>query len=350
VFIHEWGHYLIARLSGVKIEVFSIGFGPEIFGWHDKHQTRWKVCCIPLGGYIKMFGDANAASVPDSDKLQQLTLQEQKQAFHTKPLWIKSAIAAAGPVANFILAIVILSICFSFYGKPFATSQISFIQAGSPAERAGLAKGDIILSINGQNITEFRDIERIISINPDTELKITLKRGEHHITKKVHPEIVELKDNMGNKAKIGRLGIGSSVVEYKKFNLLDSTVLATYETWNISSLILKTLGQIVTGKRSAGELSGPIFIAKYSGHSLKQGWGATLGFMVILSINLGLINLLPIPVLDGGHLLFYGIEALMGKPLAERFQHYGFRIGFVLLITLMLFSTFNDLKNLKLFK
>jgi regulator of sigma E protease len=345
-FVHEYGHYKVAKLSGVRIEVFSIGFGPEIFGWSDKSGTRWKISLFPLGGYVKMFGDSNAASVPDSGKLSTLTQDEKDYAFHTKPLAIKSAIVAAGPVANFLFAIIILAPIFFIYGKPYSEARVNLVEPGSVAEREGLIVDDLITEIDGDVIDDFEDLRKIVSINSNTVLDFTIIRAGHEIHKMITPEAKEREDAFGNKVKIGSIGIASSTISYKKFGLLASFNQAVKETYSMSALTLKSVGQMIVGKRGTEDLGGPIRIAKYSGQSVKQGINVVFWFMAVLSINLGLINLFPVPILDGGHLVYYAIEAIRGKPMAERFQQIGFRLGFALIGMLMIFSTFNDIKNL----
>ncbi|MFV9875539.1 MAG: RIP metalloprotease RseP [Rickettsiales endosymbiont of Dermacentor nuttalli] len=349
VFVHEFGHYIIARWAGVKIEDFSIGFGKGLFGWYDKNGTRWKICVIPLGGYVKMFGDADLVSSPDQDKLSKLSLEEAKFSFYGKSLKVKSAIVAAGPIANFILAIVILSLFFWKYGAPYASNQITYVDPKSRAAEAGLKAGDIIFAIDGKNIKEFSEIERIVSINPEMELQLSIHRMNQTIIKIVKPEKYIIKDDIGNETKIGRLGVGANIIEHKQYNVWNSIVMAWKTTVDISYMTLKTLGQMVVGKRSIDELGGPIRIAKYSGNSMKKGMKMLLWFVAILSINLGLINILPIPMLDGGHLMHYLIEASLGRNRAEVFQRYSAKVGLMILIMVFILSTFNDLIQLKLF-
>jgi regulator of sigma E protease len=344
VFIHEFGHYSIAKLSGVKIEVFSIGFGKELFGWNDKSGTRWKVSILPLGGYVKMYGDINVASAPDAKKMAELSDEEKKIAFHTKPLPVKAAIVAAGPLANFLLAILILSFFFSYYGKPFATPIANEIVKGSAAEEAGLLPGDEIIRIDGTVTISFSDVQRIVSTHPAQPLEFTIKRGDDTITKTITPRLSETKDAFDNPVKVGILGIASPKMTFEKHSIGSAIVQASRETYNISAATLSALGQMITGKRGTEELGGAIRIAHYSGQSTSRGIETTLTFIAILSINLGLLNFFPIPLLDGGHLLYYVIEAVTGKPLAERFQQYGFRIGMTFIIALFVLSTFNDIK------
>lgn len=349
VFIHEFGHYWVAKRCGVKIDAFSIGFGPEIFGWKDKSGTRWKISAFPLGGYVKMFGDEGAASTPDNEKIRKLSAEEEKVAFHTQPLLAKSAIVSAGPIANFLLAILILTFFFAFYGRPETTPEVGDVQPESAAANIGLQTGDIITSLDGTNIARFEDIRTIASIHPEEEINITYLRDGKEINTSITPTLSESSDVFGNSIKIGLLGITSNQIIHKKLGWGESAVTAVHETWSISMRTLEALGQMITGRRSADELSGILRIADYSGKSVDQGLRTVFWFMAILSINLGLINLFPIPMLDGGHLMFYVIEAVSGRPLAERFQEAAFRVGFVLLILLMVFATFNDLKHFGVF-
>lgn len=346
VFIHEFGHYGIAKISGVKIDIFSIGFGREIFGWYDNSGTRWKISLLPLGGYVKMHGDVNAASAPDTARIAEFTDEEKKISFHCKPLAVKAAIVAAGPLANFLLAIVILSFFFSYYGKPFATPQASVIVQGSAADQAGLLPGDIILTIDNAPVESFSDIQRIVSIHPEQPLEFVIKRQDTELTKTITPRLTETKDAFGNPIKVGQLGIASPEMAYKKYALGSAILLATRETYIISAATLSAIGQMIVGKRGTEDLGGAIQIARYSGQSTTKGFQTVLGFIAMLSINLGLLNLFPIPMLDGGHLLYYTIEAARGKPMAEQFQQYGLRFGMAIIIALFILSTFNDIRKL----
>ena len=345
VFIHEYGHYWVAKRCGVRIDSFSIGFGPEVWGWDDKSGTRWKISAFPLGGYVKMFGDEGAASTPDSKKIKKLTAAEEKVAFHTQSLPTKSAIVSAGPIANFLLAIVILTALFFQHGKPITTSEVGEIVEGSAAAEIGLQSGDIIIELDGSDISSFQDIQNIASMSPDIEMTITYLRDGRKIQNKITPRPSETEDLFGNKVSVGILGIRSGKIIYKEMSFGESLIASTTETYSISIRTLKALGQMITGKRDSSEISGILRIAEYSGQSVDKGFDAILWFMAILSINLGLINIFPVPMLDGGHLMFYAVEVASGRPLAERVQEYAFRVGFVLLIMLMVFATYNDLKH-----
>lgn len=349
VFVHEFGHYFVAKVSGVKIEQFSIGFGKEMFGFNDKSGTRWKFCVLPLGGYVKMFGDIDPASAPDTEKIKAFTEEEKKVAFHTKSLPVKSAVVFAGPAANFILSIVIMAFFFSIYGKPATLPKISAVSEDSAAEKAGLVPGDLILEIDGTKVDTFADVQRVIAINTGTPVEIVIDREGQQETVTATPLIREKKDIFGNIVKAPLLGIASSQVAYEKLGPFPAVGAAVVETYNIAASTLKAIGQMFTGQRSPKEITGPLGIAKYSGQSAEQGLSTVLWFIVVLSINLGLVNLFPIPLLDGGHLMYYAIEGVRGKPMADKIEQIGFKIGIALVGTLFIFAFINDLRNLDIF-
>ncbi len=342
VFVHELGHYLVARWNGVRVEVFSIGFGPELFGWTDKAQTRWKISAIPLGGYVKMFGDINAASMPDS-AIAEMSPEERAVAFPTKRLGQRAWIVAAGPLANFIFAILLFAGLYVFVGQPFTPPVVGAIQEGSAAEAAGLMDGDVFVRIDGQSIERFEDIQRIVRIAANQPLEVVVVRDGGEVGVTVTPRLETFTDNFGNEYEIGLLGIQGSAPEFVKRNPATAIWLATKETVSMVGLIFEAVGEIIVGTRKADELGGPLRIAEISGQAAEAGILAVVQFMAIISINLGLINLFPIPILDGGHLLFYAYEAVRGRPLGERAQEYGFRIGLALVLGLMVFVTWNDL-------
>ena len=346
VFVHELGHYLVARWNGVRVEVFSIGFGPELFGWTDRATTRWKISAIPLGGYVKMFGDADPASMPSAD-VRDMTPEEREVAFHHKNLRQRAAVVAAGPIANFVFAIVALAGLFATLGQPFTPPQVGTVQVGSAAQAAGIQPGDIIASIDGTAIQRFEDVQRIVRLDPGHALSIVLHRGDKDVTVAVTPKLSEVTDRFGNKHEYGLLGIIGQGVQYVRYNPLTAVAHATSETGDIVGGTLQAVWQMIIGARSTDELGGPLRIAQMSGEVAQYGVSAILSFMAVLSINLGLINLFPIPVLDGGHLLFYAAEALRGRPLGQRAQEYGFRFGLALVLTLMVFATWNDLVHLR---
>jgi regulator of sigma E protease len=348
VFVHEFGHYLIARWNGVRVEVFSIGFGPELFGWDDRAGTRWKFSTIPLGGYVKMLGDSDPTSgLPISD-IGSLSAAEQASAFHTKPLGQRAAVVTAGPAANFIFALVVLAALFMTYGEPFTPPEVGQVQPNSAAARGGIRPGDVILSIGGQKISRFEDVQQAVRDNAGVPLAIVVERGKQQLTLHVTPARTEMTDRFGDRYRIGFLGIGHSGIRYVKQGPGRAIVEAAAETWHLSAATVKAMWQIVIGTRGTSELGGPLRIAQMSGEVAQGGVVPVLWFLAVLSINLGLINLFPVPVLDGGHLLFYAAEAIRGKPLDPRTQEYGFRIGLALVLTLMVFVTWNDLVHLRI--
>jgi regulator of sigma E protease len=349
VFIHEYGHYFVGKLCGVKAEEFSIGFGKELFGFQDKSGTRWKFCLIPLGGFVKFFGDKDPASNPDKAKIQKMTKAEKEMSLDYKPLWKKTLIVTAGPVANFILSIVVLTFLFSYYGKPTASREISDIVPDSPAQMAGMVPGDIVLEIDGEVIGDYTDISRIVAIHPDMPLEFVIDHKGEITTKTITPTKTKVKDAFGNEVEVGRIGVVADKLEYKNYNLADSFKLSISETYSFASTTLTAFGQMIRGERGLNDLGGPIRIATYTAQSTTIGLGAFLWLMAVISANLGLINLFPIPVLDGGHVLFYAIEAIAGAKIAERFAFYGMRAGIGFILLLLAFSTINDLRFIGLF-
>jgi regulator of sigma E protease len=349
VFVHELGHYLVARRNGVRVEVFSIGFGPELFGWWDRAGTRWKFSAIPLGGYVKMFGDADAASMPGQG-LPRMTQEEREVSFHHKRLGQRAAIVAAGPIANFLFAIVLFAGLFMTVGQPFTPADVGAVKEGSAAEAAGIRPGDLIVSLDGKQIERFEDVQQIVRGSPGVTMDIVVRRDGRDIALQVTPQLTELQDNFGNRHRVGVLGVTrSGGVEYVQHDPFSAVWRATLETWNVTVGTLQAVGQMIVGARTTEELGGPIRIAQMSGEVASIGIPALVGFMAVLSINLGLINLFPIPVLDGGHLLFYAAEAIRGRPLGQKAQEYGFRIGLALVLTLMVFATWNDIVRLPIF-
>ena len=348
VFVHEFGHYLIARWNGVRVEVFSIGFGPEVFGWWDRAGTRWKFSTIPLGGYVKMFGDSDASSGLPLPGLARLAPAERDVSFHYKRLGQRAAIVAAGPAANFLFAIVVLAILFMTYGQPFTPAEVGQVQPGSAAEQGGIQPGDVIVDIDGHTVQRFEDVQQVVRLNPGVPMTVVVRRDGQEQTLHVTPSRTELTDRFGNHYQIGLLGIARSGMEYVKRDPATAIMQAGSETWDLSVSTMKALWQIIIGTRATDELGGPLRIAQMSGEVAQGGVVAVLWFMAVLSINLGLINLFPVPVLDGGHLLFYAAEAVRGKPLGQRAQEYGFRIGLAMVLTLMVFATWNDLVHMRI--
>jgi len=350
VFFHELGHFLVARWCGVRILVFSIGFGPEIVGFNDRYGTRWKIAAIPLGGYVKFFGDENAASVPDTERLAGMDEGEKSQSFVFQPVAKRAAIVVAGPLANFLLAIVIFAGIFMLYGKQSMTARVDTVQADSAAATAGFQPGDLVVAINGSAIGDFADMQRIVSESAGEPLTITVERKGTQVVLKATPALKEIKDNFGNVHRIGILGITrSTAAEDLKFQPVPpprAVWMGVQETWFVIDRTLSYIGGVVVGREAADQLGGPIRIAQMSGQVATVGFVALIHLAAVLSVSIGLLNLFPIPLLDGGHLLFYAIEALRGRPLSERAQEVGFRIGLAIVLMLMIFATFNDIVHL----
>ncbi|MFW2392131.1 MAG: RIP metalloprotease RseP [Alphaproteobacteria bacterium] len=350
VFIHELGHFLVARWCGVGVKAFSIGFGPEIFGFYDRHGTRWRVAWIPLGGYVKFVDDENAASAGQTS-LDELSPEDRAKSFQGKPLVQRAAIVAAGPIANFILAIVIFTFMFSVYGERITAPKVDAVSPNSAAERAGFKPGDEVVSIDGDEIDNFATMQRLVSMSPDQDLRFVVDRGGAKVELTATPERKEITDRFGNTLKIGLLGIQRSASpddwSWERHDPATALVMAVQECYFVISRSLGYLYDVIMGREDADQLGGPIRIAQISGQVATAGFVALLNLAAIISVSIGLINLFPIPMLDGGHLLFYGIEALRGKPLSESTQEIGFRIGLAFVLMLMIFATWNDLIHLK---
>lgn len=350
VFFHELGHFLVARWAGVKVLTFSLGFGPELVGFNDRHGTRWKISAIPLGGYVKFFGDESEASTPSSTALDAMSAEERQGSFHHKKVGPRAAIVAAGPIANFILAIVIFAGLFTFFGRPNATARVDKVMAGSAAEAAGFQSGDVVAAIDGKVIGNFSDMQRIVSIDAGQPLTFTVKRGDTTVSLRATPELKEIKDNFGNVHKLGVLGItrsnepGDVLVE--RVDPVTAVWLGTKETWFVIDRTLAYIGGVFTGREAADQVGGPLRIAQISGQVATIGLSALIHLAAVLSVSIGLLNLFPVPLLDGGHLLFYAVEAVRGRPLSERAQEMGFRIGLGLVLMLMVFATYNDILHL----
>ena len=350
VFFHELGHFLMARLCGIKVLVFSIGFGPEIAGFNDRYGTRWKISAVPLGGYVKFFGDDNAASVPDQAAAATMTNTERKDSFMFQPVGSRAAVVAAGPIANFVLAIAIFAAIFMTVGKQSTSARVDTVQPASAAETAGFKPGDLVIAINGEKIESFSDMQRIVSISAGETLSIEVDRGGAPITLKATPQLKELKDNFGNVHRLGVLGISRSMspgdVKTEKAGPVRAIVMGAQETWFVVDRTLAYIGGVFVGREAADQLGGPIRIAQVSGQVATAGFTALIHLTAVLSVSIGLLNLFPIPLLDGGHLLFYAIETIRGRPLSERAQEVGFRIGLAVVVMLMIFATFNDILRL----
>ncbi len=353
VFFHELGHFVVARWCGVKVETFSVGFGPEIWGFNDSKGTRWKFAWIPLGGFVKFAGDDNAASVPDRDQLEQLSEEEREGNFHTKKVWQRAAVVAAGPIANFLLAIVIFAFIFAVVGRQIIAPRVDSVQANSAASVAGFKADDVILAIGSKKIESFSDMQRIISSSADKELEITVDRQGQTMVLVATPQRKEITDRFGNKIRIGLLGITRNAakeeVKIVKADPLTAVVMGGEETYFMIVRTLEYLKDIIVGRESADQLGGPLRIAQISGQVATISFIALLNLAALLSVNIGLINLFPVPMLDGGHLMYYAIEALRGKPLSEGVQDFGFKIGLALVLMLMVFATWNDLVHFSIF-
>jgi regulator of sigma E protease len=350
VFFHELGHFLVARWCGIRVLVFSLGFGPEIAGFNDRHGTRWKISAVPLGGYVKFFGDDNAASTPDRAAAAEMSESEKKDSFVYQSVRSRAAVVAAGPIANFVLAILIFAGVFMVIGKQTATARVDTVQAGSAAEAAGFKPGDLVVSIDAAKIGSFSDMQRIVSVSSGEPLKIVVERNGQPVTLTATPQLKEIKDNFGNVHRLGVLGISRSMaagdIKTQKVGPVMAVVMGAQETWFVVDRTLSYIGGIFTGREAADQLGGPIRIAQVSGQVATAGFGALIHLTAVLSVSIGLLNLFPIPLLDGGHLLFYGIEAARGRPLSERAQEVGFRIGLAIVVMLMIFATFNDILHL----
>jgi regulator of sigma E protease len=350
VFFHELGHFLVARWAGVRVLTFSLGFGPELVGFNDRHGTRWKISAVPLGGYVKFFGDDTEASTPSTETLASMTDEERKGSFHHKKVGPRAAIVAAGPIANFLLAIVIFTVMFTFFGKPSTTARVDKIEANSAAASAGFQVGDIVTSIDGTKIESFTDMQRVVAVHAGDKLTFTVKRGDQVMQLSGTPELRELKDPFGNVHRQGVLGItrqtAAGDVLTERVDPATALWLGVKETWFVIDRTLSYIGGVFTGREAADQVGGPLRIAQISGQVATIGIVALINLAAVLSISIGLLNLFPVPLLDGGHLLFYAVEAVRGRPLSERAQEMGFRIGLGLVLMLMVFATYNDILHL----
>ncbi len=351
VVIHELGHFLVARWCGVKVAAFSVGFGREIYGFNDRHGTRWRLALLPLGGYVKFIDDENPASVPTSSASKHdggtaPVDQDRAGFFHSKPVWQRAAVVAAGPIANFLLAIVIFAIMFATFGTVSIEPRVSAVVPGTPAAEAGFQAGDLVLSIDGRAIESFGDIQQYVATSPGRDLDFVVEREGQEIVLTVVPVLKESVDRIAGKHQRPIIGIQSSAevskVSYKDVGPIEAVGLGVHRTWTIVTQTLSYVGDVIMQRQPADQLGGVIRIADASGKVAQLGPEYIIQFIAFVSVSIGLINLFPIPLLDGGHLLFYAIEALRGRPLSERTQEFGFRIGLALVVALMLFSTWND--------
>ncbi len=351
VFIHEMGHFLVARWYGVKIEAFSIGFGREIAGWVDKRGTRWKVCWIPLGGYVKFVGDENAASQPvTAERMAGFSEAERRELFQAKPVGQRAAIVAAGPIANFILAIAVFAGLFMTVGRPVIEPRVDEVVAGSAAEAAGLRSGDVFLSVDGRRVETFSEVQRLVATSNGRPIEITVRRDGTEATLTARPRPQEVVDRISGRHTIHVLGVrtttGPAARVFEQADPVSAVWYGARETWFVVDRTVVFIRDLFIGKASPEDLGGPIRIAQVSGQAANVSFYALLSLLAVLSVSIGLLNLFPIPMLDGGHLVFYALEALRGRPLSERAQELGFRFGLAFVIGLMIFATWNDLSRL----
>ena len=347
VFFHELGHFLVARWCGVSVKAFSIGFGPELAGFNDRQGTRWKLSLVPLGGYVKFIDDENAASVPDREALERMSATERAKTLQGQPVAQRAAIVAAGPIANFILAFAIFTAMFATVGRLVTEPKVGSVIEGSAAAAAGVQVGDIVTAIDDDPIESFGDLQRIISDMADRPLRIGIRRGGDALEIVATPQWREITDRFGNVQRIGLLGIGSpedpADSKLVKYGVLSAAALAVGEIRFIVTRTFSYIYDIIVGRQAADQLSGPLRIAQVSGQAATLGFLALINLAAVLSISIGLINLFPIPMLDGGHLFYYAIEAVRRRPLSEKAQEWGFRVGLALVLALMIFVTFSDL-------
>lgn len=350
VFVHELGHFLVARWCGVKVKAFSIGFGPEIVGFNDRHGTRWKIAALPLGGYVRFHGDEGAASTPDNEALEAMSEEDREVSFAGRPVWQRAAIVVAGPMANFILAILIFAAIFALYGREVTEARVDSVAPGGAAEQAGILPGDLVLSIDGEPIESFNDLQRIVSMSSGDPLHLVVRRAGGEVSLVATPQRKEVKDRFGNVYQMGQLGIVRDVtgnnVRVERYSIGGALLLGAEETWSVVDRTFAYLGRLVTGRESPDQLSGMIGVARASGQFATLGFVALVNLAAVLSVSIGLLNLFPIPMLDGGHLVFCAIEALRGRPLSARVQDIGFRIGLAAVLMLMVFTTWNDIIHL----
>ncbi|MCC8934186.1 MULTISPECIES: RIP metalloprotease RseP [Rhizobiaceae] len=350
VFIHELGHYLAGRWSGIRILAFSVGFGPELVGFTDSHGTRWKISAIPLGGYVRFFGDADAASRPDGSMVEELTEQERAQTLNGAKLWKRAVTVAAGPIANFLLAIVIFAGMFATMGKPVSDPVVADIKPGSAAEAAGIARGDVLVALDGRIIETFDDVVRYITMRPEIPVEVTVRRDGQEVDFDLVPHRAVTTDRFGNEMEVGQIGIITDQ-QAGNFRIVQlSPVEAVWEgvrqTGHIITGTFDYIGNMIAGRMNADQLGGPVRVVQASGQMATLGVIALLNLAAVLSVSLGLLNLFPVPVLDGGHLVLYAIEAVRGRPMGQGAQEIAFRIGMAMILSLMVFATWNDISRL----
>lgn len=350
VFIHEMGHYLAGRWSGIRVLAFSVGFGPELVGYTDSHGTRWKVSAIPLGGYVRFFGDADAASRPDGSVAETLTEEEQAQTLNGAKLWKRAITVAAGPLANFLLAIVIFTGMFATMGKPVSDPVVADIKVGSAAEAAGIARGDVLVALDGRAIETFDDVVRYITMRPEIPVDVTVRRNGQEMDFNLVPKRAVTTDRFGNEMEVGQIGIitdqQAGNFRIVELSPVEAVVEAVRQTGHIVTGTFDYIGNMIAGRMNADQLGGPVRVVQASGEMATLGVIALLNLAAVLSVSLGLLNLMPVPVLDGGHLVLYAIEAVRGRPMGQGAQEIAFRIGMAMILSLMVFATWNDISRL----
>jgi regulator of sigma E protease len=347
VFFHELGHFLVARWAGVRVLTFSLGFGPELVGFNDRHGTRWKISAIPLGGYVKFFGDESEASTPSPETLAAMTAEERAGSFHHKKVGPRAAIVAAGPIANFILGALIFAGMALYYGKPSTIARVDGVVADGAAATAGFKIGDVVVQIDGKPIESFADMQRIVATSAGSALAFQVKRDGAIVSLTATPALLERKDPFGNRHQVGVLGVEhksqAGEASTSPVGVGEALKIGVEQVWFIITSTFKFLGSLFIGQGNPNEVSGVLGIAKMSGQAASAGFQFVINLCAVLSVSIGLLNLFPIPLLDGGHLMFYAAEVVRGRPLSERTQEMGFRIGLGLVLMLMVFATYNDI-------
>ena len=347
VFVHEMGHYLIGRLCGIGVNAFSIGFGPELVGFTDRHGTRWKLSAVPLGGYVKFVGDMNATSQPDSEEMEALSESDRARAFHLQPVWKRAATVVAGPLFNFLLTIAVFAVMFAAYGRFVSEPIVSEVRADSPAAAAGFLPGDRFVSVDGSKVETFADVQRLVSGRAGDELTFVMLRQGEEVLLRATPESTEQTDALGNTIKVGIIGVVSSpeagqprAVEYGPLEAVGEAVTET------GYIIVRTgqfLKRFVAGREDRCQLGGPVRIADMAGKAASKGFEWLIQLVALLSVGIGVLNLLPVPPLDGGHLVFYAVEAATGRPVSERVTEAVYRAGLLLVLVFMGFVFWNDI-------